>query len=121
MAHILVVEDDADVQSLVSEFLAIVGHRVTSTSSAEQARLILGSEPVDIALIDCLMTGERGNCLAEHAVRLGVPIILTSGDPDHIEAYSEHSFPFLSKPFRLASLDELIARTLCGWRTARSR
>ena len=112
MAHILVVEDDADVQSIVSEFLVTLGHRLTCASSAQQARLLLGSESVDLALVDCLMSGEQGNSLAEHAAKLGVPTILTSGDPHYIETCSEHPFPFLAKPFRLTSLDQLIARTL---------
>jgi DNA-binding NtrC family response regulator len=112
MAHILLVEDDADVQSVISEFLVTLGHRLTCASSAEQARLFLAREPVDIALIDCLMSGEQGNSLAEHASKLGVPTILTSGDPQYIETLAEHHFPFLAKPFRLTSLDELIARTL---------
>jgi two-component system phosphate regulon response regulator OmpR len=112
MAHILVVEDDVDVQSIVSEFLVTLGHRLTCASSAEEARRFLASEPVDLALVDCLMSGEQGNSLAEHASKLGVPTILTSGDPNYIETCSEHSFPFLPKPFRLTSLDELIARTL---------
>ena len=64
------------------------------------------------ALVDCLMSGEQGNSLAEYASKLGVPTILTSGDPYYIETCSEHPFPFLAKPFRLTSLDELIARTL---------
>src|SRR5437764_1228267 len=81
MAHILFVEDDADVQSVVSEFLVTLGHRLTCASSAEQARLSLASEPVDLALVDCLMSGEQGNSLAEYASKLGVPTILTSGDP----------------------------------------
>src|SRR5271168_4755465 len=63
-------------------------------------------------LVDCLMSGEQGNSLAEHASELGVPTILTSGDPHYIETRSAHPFPFLAKPFRLTSLDELIARTL---------
>jgi CheY-like chemotaxis protein len=67
MAHILLVENDADVQTVGSEFLVTLGHRVTSASSAEEARLFLGSEPVDLALVDCLMSGEQGNALAEHA------------------------------------------------------
>ena len=112
MAHILVVEDDSDVQSVVSEFLVTLGHRLTCASSAEEARLFLASEPVDLALVDCLMSGEQGNSLAEHASKLGIPIILTSGDPHYIETRAEHPFPFLAKPFRLTSLDELIARTL---------
>lgn len=112
MAHILLVEDDADVRRVVSEFLATLGHRVTSASSAEQARGLLASEPVDLAFVDCLMSGEQGNSLAEHASRLGIPTILTSGDPHYIEARSEQLFPFLAKPFRLADLDALIERTL---------
>jgi DNA-binding NtrC family response regulator len=112
MAHILLVEDDEDVQSIVSDFLITLGHRLTCASSAEEARLFLASEPVDLALVDCLMSGEQGNSLAEHASKLGIPIILTSGDPHYIETRGEQPFPFLAKPFRLTSLDELIARTL---------
>ena len=46
--------------------------------------------------------------------------ILTSGDPQYIETCSNHPFPFLAKPFRLTSLDELIARTLRKPRIDRS-
>ena len=121
MAHILVVEDDADVQSVVSEFLVSLGRRLTCASSAEQARLFLASEPVDLALVDCLMSGEQGNSLAEHASKLGIPTILTSGDPHYIGTCSEHRFPFLPKPFRLTSLDELIASILGTLGSERSR
>jgi two-component system phosphate regulon response regulator OmpR len=121
MAHILVVEDDADVQSIVSDFLVTIGYRLTCASSAEQARLFLATESVDLALVDCLMSGEQGNSLADHASRLGIPTILTSGDPHYIETCSEHRFPFLAKPFRLTSLDELIARILCKPGSARLR
>jgi two-component system, OmpR family, response regulator len=110
--RILVVEDDADVQSVVLEFLRTAGHDVLSAASAEQARRLLASEVIDLALIDCLMGGEQGDSLAEHAARLGVPTILTSGDPHYLEALPEQSFPFLPKPFRLTALDELISRTL---------
>ena len=121
MARILLVEDDSDVQSIVSEFLVTLGHRLTCASSAEQARLFLASEPVDLALVDCLMSGEQGNSLAEHAAKLGIPTILTSGHPHYIETCSERPFPFLAKPFRLTSLGELIACTLHKPETDRSR
>jgi DNA-binding NtrC family response regulator len=124
MAHILLVEDDADVQSIISEFLVTRGHRLTCASSAEQARRFLAREPIDIALVDCLMSGEQGNSLAEHASKLGIPTILTSGDPQYIETLAEHPFhpfPFLAKPFRLTSLDELIACILQKPGSDRSR
>jgi DNA-binding NtrC family response regulator len=120
MAHILLVEDDADVQMVVLEFLETVGHRVTPVSSAEEARLLLAGEPVDLALVDCLMSGEQGNSLAEHAARQGIRTILTSGDPHYIETASERQFPFLPKPFRLTSLEKLIATVLSDSEADRS-
>jgi DNA-binding NtrC family response regulator len=112
MARILLVEDDGDVQTVVSEFLGTINHHVVCAASAEQARCVLASEPVDLAVIDCLMSGEQGNSLAEHAQKLGIATILTSGDPHYLEILAEKPFPFLPKPFRLAALDELISRIL---------
>jgi len=116
MARILLVEDDADVQTVVSEFLGTIGHHVVSASSAEQARLILVDQGIDLALIDCLMSGEQGNSLAEHVLYLQIPTILTSGDPHFIESLTEQPLPFLAKPFRLSALEEVITRILqhCG-------
>ena len=108
MPRILLVEDDVDVQAVISEFLGTLGHNVFSAASAEQARRILESGPVDLALIDCLMNGEQGNSLAEHLLQLGIPTILTSGDPHYLEALPEQALPFLAKPFRLADLEKLI-------------
>ena len=108
MPRILLVEDDVDVQTVVSEFLGTLGYQVVSAKSAEQARLVLENEPVDLALIDCLMSGEQGNSLAEHVLQLGIPTILTSGDPHYLEALPEQALPFLAKPFRLAALEKLI-------------
>lgn len=112
MARILFVEDDVDVQTVVSEFLASIGHHVVSTSSAAQARLILAGERIDLALIDCLMSGEQGNSLAEHVVHLDIPAILTSGDPEFIESLTDQPLPFLPKPFRLSALEHAISQIL---------
>jgi DNA-binding NtrC family response regulator len=109
---ILVVEDDADVQAVVIEFLQATGYQVLSAASAEEARHVLACASVDLALIDCVMSREQGDSLAEHASRLGIPTILTSGDPHYLETSSEQSLPFLAKPFRLAALEELISLTL---------
>ena len=110
--RILVVEDDADVQAVVIEFLETTGYCVLAAASAEEARNLLARETVDLALIDCVMSREQGDALAEHASRLGIPTILTSGDPHYLEALSEQSLPFLPKPFRLTALEEMISRTL---------
>ena len=112
MARILLVEDDTDVQIVVSEFLATIGHHVVAANSAEQARLMLAGECIDLALIDCLMSGEQGNSLAEHILQLEIPTILTSGDPHFIESLNEQTLPFLAKPFRLSALEQVISQIL---------
>jgi DNA-binding NtrC family response regulator len=112
MVRILLVEDDADVQSVVSEFLGLSGYSVVLAASAEQARLFLANQPIDLAVIDCLMSGEQGDSLAEHASRLGIPTILTSGDPHYLQTLPDHPLPFLPKPFRLSALGELILQLL---------
>jgi CheY-like chemotaxis protein len=112
MAQILLVEDDVDVQIVVSEFLAMIGHAVISASSATQARRALADAPFDLAVIDCLLTGEQGNSFAEHVRKLGIPAILTSGDPHYLEMLAEQPLPFLPKPFRLGELAELVSQLL---------
>ncbi len=112
MPRILVVEDDVEVREVVCEFLRDGGHHVLAAGSAQQARELLARESIDLLLIDCVMSGEQGGSLAEHARASGVPAILTSGDLRYRETISQSRVPFLSKPFRLSELGELISRTM---------
>ncbi|HEY3910927.1 MAG TPA: response regulator [Stellaceae bacterium] len=112
MPRILVVEDDVEVREVVCEFLRDGGHLVLSAGSAQQARELLARELVELLIIDCVMSGEQGGSLAEHATTLGIPAILTSGDLRYRETIAQPAVPFLTKPFRLGELGALIARTL---------
>jgi DNA-binding NtrC family response regulator len=108
------VEDDGEVRRVLVEFLRSIGHDVRSANCAEQARALLAAEPVRLALIDCLMSGEQGNSLAEHAASLAIPVILTTGDPECLDRLAVSRFPLLPKPFRLAALQELVGRVLAS-------
>ena len=112
MARILLVEDNADVERVLADFLRTLGHDVITASSAEEARHITASARVSLALIDCLMRGEQGDSLGEYISQLGVPTILTSGDPHYLETLGGRGLPFLPKPFRLGALEEVISRIL---------
>jgi DNA-binding NtrC family response regulator len=109
---ILVVEDDIEVQKVLVEFLRSLGHVVLPANCAEEARALIAAEPVELALIDCLMSGEQGSSLAEHAAGLSIPVILTTGDPEYLAALTGSPLPLLPKPFRLSDLQELLARAL---------
>jgi two-component system OmpR family response regulator len=114
MPRILVVEDEIEVRELVCEFLRESGHKVLSAGSAQQARDLLASEKVDLLVIDCVMSGEQGGSLAEHASALGLPAILISGDMRSRETIAQPAVPFLTKPFRLSELEELISRMVAA-------
>ena len=112
MPCILVVDDSSAVREVVCEFLRDGGHTVLSAGSALEARALLARETIDLLIADWVMSGEQGDSLAAHASSLGVPAILTSGDPRYGETIAPSGTPFLSKPFRLGQLEELVARTV---------
>ena len=112
MPSILVVDDNCEVRAIVCEFLRDSGHLVFAAGSALHARAVLARETIDLLIVDCVMSGEQGDSLAAHAASLGVPAILTSGDLRYGETITPSAAPFLSKPFRLGQLAELVARTV---------
>ena len=112
MSRILVVEDQPDVLEILAEGLRDAGYEVLCASTAARAREILLSETVDLLLSDWILGSESGRSLGDRASQLGIPSILTTGDPARLAAATEATFPLLAKPFRLAELQELVARTL---------
>lgn len=58
---ILVVEDDADIQQLVSYNLVKAGFNVTCVDIGEEALQKLSMEPVDAIVLDLMLPGKDGN------------------------------------------------------------
>ena len=54
---ILVVEDDADIQQLVSYNLIKAGFNVTCADTGEEALQILASEQIDAMVLDLMLPG----------------------------------------------------------------
>src|SRR5262245_28836764 len=87
--HLLVVDDDRAIRSLLSRFLLTEGYRVTTAESAADARAKLGGLNFDLLILDVMMPGETGFELARELRSVSnVPIImLTARDeaPSRIE------------------------------------
>src|SRR5436190_10345165 len=62
--HILVVEDDADLGEVLTEFFQERGHRVTVATNAPHALRLLGTMHWDVLLIDIALPVFDGNSLA---------------------------------------------------------
>jgi CheY-like chemotaxis protein len=110
-ATILVVDDDAEVQEIVAEFLADFGHHVLRASGGLEALEIIRSHPdLDLVITDVRMPDISGidlaGIVANHHPAL--PIILISG-----YFLSQHvGWRVLHKPFRMQELELAVREEL---------
>jgi CheY-like chemotaxis protein len=103
LRRLLLVEDDALVGETIASMLEDHFQTVAVASVADAlAGLAAGAAPA-VILLDCLMPGGNPRGLLAEADRLGVPVVLTSGDPRESDRI-DPGRRFLSKPFTQAAL-----------------
>lgn len=101
--HLLVVDDDDRIRTLLQRFLEAKGHRVSAARDAAQARRFLQSMAFDLIVLDVMMPGESGLDLLR-AVREEIrtpAILLTALGETHsrIEGLKAGADDYLPKPF----------------------
>jgi DNA-binding response OmpR family regulator len=104
--HVLVVDDNEDVLTVLVEMLRDAGFCVTPADSGGAMRDILGVEnpAIDAVVLDCRMPGEPSAQLALHAKSLNLPIVMISGNIEAMQFADENGLQLLAKPFRMAGL-----------------
>ena len=112
MTRVLLVEDEADLLSLVSETLDAHGIAVTEAESGVKAMQILEEDDsFDFVISDIAMPGNvSGIDVAREVIEShpSVRVILTSGHPlSHFSPLPSNA-AFLSKPYRVKQLVDLI-------------
>lgn len=117
MAHVLVVDDEADFRTIIAETLTWAGHDVTTAADVREARTVLASEHPDVVIADLnLGPGPTGVVLATELAAaaqtsLDHPppaVIACSGHPDLVDLARESGafWKVMEKP---CDLDALIA------------
>jgi two-component system, OmpR family, response regulator len=121
ISHVLVVDEDPAVCSLVSGYLGRNDFRVTAVSTARQVLDMLSREAVDILLMEPRLRGEDGMRLTRtirESSRL--PIVMVSErveEADRVMALEFGADDYVTKPF---SLRELLARIRAVLRRSRT-
>lgn len=109
--HVLVVDDDPEIRSLVKEYLEEEGFRVTTAGNGTQMREALETDPVDLVILDVRLPGESGLDLAlELRQASEIPIIMLSQKDDVVDRVAGLELgadDYVPKPFHLR---ELLAR-----------
>jgi PAS domain S-box-containing protein len=112
-AHILVVDDDADVRAFLADILGTLGHRVETAECADAALASMAVAAPDLALLDFAMPGMNGAELARAARKLhpGLPIVFVTGfaESDQLEGALGSAVSVLKKPFGVEELTAIIA------------
>lgn len=109
--HILVVDDDAGIRDLLSEYLSQQGFRVSTASDGTQMDIELARERPDLVVMDLMLPGEDGLSLTRRIKSgTGCPVIMLSArgeDIDRIVGLEVGADDYLPKPFNPR---ELLAR-----------
>ena len=110
--HILLVEDDVDLLTVLTQVLEQQGYRVSTATRRTQARSLLRKGDIDLIVADSVLRGGNGDDVAKAATQREVPVIMMSGEPERITRLSGGPLPFLAKPFRASALVQLVAQIL---------
>ena len=107
--HILIVDDEQDIRSLIQLHLQDKGYLCYTANSAEAAMEVINTEPVELALLDIIMPEMTGLSLFKH-IRETFPdigiVFVTSVDDMNLafDCVKEGAADFIIKskiPFRL--------------------
>ncbi len=109
--HILIVDDDAEILTLLTRFLSGHGFRVSAAANGKEMRALFDERKIALVVLDVLLPGEDGLALCRDLrTRSGVPIIMLTAmgdDTDRIIGLEVGADDYLSKPFNPR---ELLAR-----------
>lgn len=126
MAHILVIDDDEGVRSVVTQMLEAAGHAVSLAVDGEHGLAQFRADAHDLVLCDVFMPKKSGIATLKELRRLrpGVRVIVMSGGtPSHVATETSAvdlrdlarllgATDTIAKPFRAADLIAMIDRHL---------
>lgn len=121
-AHVLVVDDEADIRALIQEILTDENYRVTVAGNAEEARRARQENKCDLILLDIWMPDTDGITLLREWAEQGLecPVVIMSGHgtvDTAVEATRLGAFDFVEKPLSIAKLLRTVERALESART----
>jgi two-component system OmpR family response regulator len=119
--HILVVDDDAEIRSLLREYLQKNGYRVTVAADGKGMWAALEQAQPDIVVLDLMLPGDDGLTLCRNLrAHSALPIIMLTArgeETDRIVGLEMGADDYLAKPFNPR---ELLARVKSILRRARA-
>ncbi|AWI87705.1 hybrid sensor histidine kinase/response regulator [Methylobacterium sp. DM1] len=115
-ACVLVVEDNRDVGTFVTQTLGELGYRTHWVLSAKAGLDALARDPEahEVVFSDVVMPGMNGVELGREIGRLypHLPVVLTSGYSHVLAEEADHGFELLQKPYSVEALSQVLCRAV---------
>ena len=119
VAHILVVDDDEGIRTLVKKYLNENNYLVTTANSAEDAFEKIQIIKFDLIILDIMMPGKSGlEFIKENQKKLDTPVILLTAKGEaneRVEGLEVGADDYLPKPFEpkelLLRIQNIIRKT----------
>ena len=109
--HILVVDDDRDIRTLLSDYLQKNGYRVTAVAEGKAMRRTLEQTHIDLIVLDLMLPGEDGLKLCRDLrAQSQIPVLMLTAlgeEIDRVLGLEVGADDYLPKPF---SPRELVGR-----------
>ena len=109
MERLLIIEDDADNNQMIKEYLEAQGYACTQAYSGSEGRLLFSMERFDLVLLDLMLSGVTGEELVKQFAGKAPVIVLSakSEESDKVLGLSMGADDYVTKPFTPL---ELLAR-----------
>ncbi len=110
--HILVVDDDERIRTMLRRYLVDEGFTVATAADGEEMRRVIDQQRVDLVLLDLVLPGEDGLSVARYIRQKypRLPIIMLTGKGeliDRVAGLEAGADDYVAKPFHLR---EVLAR-----------
>ena len=119
LPHILIVDDEPQIHTVLGKILLKEGYRVSDAFSAEEAFQKIAKERPNLVILDIMMPKVSGidvcNKLKGDPKTADILILILSakdGQADRIEGLTHGADDYVSKPFHLRSLVRKIQHML---------
>ena len=110
MPNILIIDDDAHINDIVSKALQSEGYSVSSAYSGTEALLLLSQSKPDLVLLDLMLPGLSGEELLPQIKEIPVIVVSAKADvTDKVELLVGGAADYITKPF---DMKELLARIM---------
>lgn len=123
MKNILVVDNDASVRALLSDYLSQHAFRINAVENSHQMVRYLNKDAADLLIVDVNQEQEDGLQLIHQVnAKMDIPVIIISGDrldeTDKVMGLEMGAADYIAKPF---GLREFLARVRVALRNSSDR